>query len=168
MEYRLPILADEDILAEYVREHYLHQENSISASLGLIESDFDDWVEKINRNATIGDCEWGKSLLYLCFDQQMLIGLLSIRYNLPKELSKKYGDIGYGVRPTKRNKGYATAMLKYALSVCKEKGLTEVVLGCYKDNVASSATIKKNGGVLFGEEDGYKKGKVSAYYLIKL
>ena len=65
---------------------------------------------------------WGKSLLYLCFDQNRLIGLLSIRYELPKELSEKYGDIGYGVRPSERNKGYATAMLRYALSVCKEKG----------------------------------------------
>lgn len=78
----------------------------------------------------------------------MLSGLLSIRYELPEELSKIYGDIGYGVRPSKRNKGYATKMLAYALSVCREKGMHEVLAGCYKDNLASVATIKKNGGVL--------------------
>ena len=168
MKYRLPTADDKMILSEYVQEHYDNQETSISASLGLTASDYNSWVDKIRQNATIGDSEWGKSLLYLCFDKQKLVGLLSIRYSLPKELSKKYGDIGFGVRPTERNKGYATAMLKYALSICKEKGLGEVILGCYKDNAASSATIKKNGGVLFAEDDSYKKGKISQYYLIKL
>lgn len=168
MEYRLPTLNDKTILAEYVQEHYDYKENSISASLGLTASDYKSWVDRIHQNATVGDCEWGKSLLYLCFENNKLVGLLNIRYSLPKELSKKYGDIGYGVRPSERNKGFATTMLKYALSVCKEKGLLEVTLGCYKDNIASSATIKKNGGVLFAEDDNYKKGKVSQYYLIKL
>ena len=168
MKYRLPTADDKMILAEYVQEHYDNQETSISASLGLAASDYNSWVDKIRQNATIGDSEWKKSLLYLCFDKQKLVGLLSIRYELPKELSKKYGNIGYGVRPSERNKGYATAMLKYALSKCKEKGLGEVILGCYKDNLASSATIKKNGGVLFAEDDSYKKGKISQYYLIKL
>ena len=168
MEYRLPQLSDKAVLAEYVQEHYDNKESGISASLGLVASDYNDWVEKIHRNATVGDSEWGKSILYLCFDKQKLIGLLSIRYCLPKELSMKYGDIGYGVRPSERNKGYATSMLKYALSICKEKGLSEVILGCYKDNLASSTTIKKNGGVLLAEGDSYKKGKLSQYYLIKL
>ena len=40
---------------------------------------------------------------------------------LPQELSHTIGDIGYGVRPSERNKGYATAMLKYALGVCRER-----------------------------------------------
>ena len=62
----------------------------------------------------------GKSLLYLCFHDNKLVGLLSIRYELPKDLSDKYGDIGYGVRPSERNKGYATKMLQHALSVCTD------------------------------------------------
>jgi hypothetical protein len=87
---------------------------------------------------------------------------------LPGELSEKIGDIGYGVRPSERNKGYATAMLRYALSVCKEKGMGKVVLGCYKDNLASAATIRKNGGVLTAENNNYKENKTSQYYSITL
>lgn len=98
----------------------------------------------------------------------MLSGLLSIRYELPEELSKIYGDIGYGVRPSKRNKGYATKMPAYALSVCREKGMHEVLVGCYKDNLASVATIKKNGGVLAEENENYGEGRTSQYYSIKL
>ena len=143
MLYRLPCINDEKVLREYIREHHDHGETSISASLGLSSSDYSEWVEKIQKNALTGDEAWGKSLLYLCFDQDRLVGLLSIRYELPKELSEKIGDIGYGVRPSERNKGYATAMLRYALSVCKEKGMEKVVLGCYKDNRASASDNKE-------------------------
>ena len=59
-------------------------------------------------------------------------------------------------------------MLQYALSVCKEKGMDEVILGCYKDNIASAKTIQKNGGILTEENDNYKEGKISQYYLINL
>ena len=68
----------------------------------------------------------------------------------------------------KRNKDYATAMLEYALSVCKEKGMGKVILGCYKENLVSAATIQKNGGTLITENDKYKEGKISQYYLIRL
>ena len=156
------------MLHEYVQEHYDNGETSISASLDLSVSDYSVWVEKIWNNASVGDDAWGKSLTYLCFDEAKLVGLLNIRYDLPKNLSEKYGNIGYGVRPSERRKGYATAMLRYALSICKEKGMKQVILGCYKDNFASAATIKRNGGVLFVENDNYTKEKTSQYYLIIL
>lgn len=168
MIYRLPEMKDKEILQEYMQEHYDNKETSISASLGLPAMEYTDWLKKIQRNASEGDEQWGKSLLYLCFDNDKLIGLLSIRYELSEKLTEIYGDIGYGVRPSERNKGYATTMLRYALSVCKEKGKDKAVLGCYKDNVASARTIQKNGGVLMKENDNYTEGKISQYYLINL
>lgn len=59
-------------------------------------------------------------------------------------------------------------MLRYALSVCKENGMNKVILGCYKDNLASAATIQKNGGVLVEENDNYNEGRISQYYSINL
>ncbi|MBP3650188.1 MAG: GNAT family N-acetyltransferase [Clostridia bacterium] len=168
MDYRLPELGDQELLQAYVQEHFDHGENSISASVGLLGMAFPDWVSKIHANASTGDEQWGRSLLYLCFEQGKLMGLLSIRYELPETLTQRLGDIGYGVRPTERNKGYATAMLRYALSVCKENGMDRVVLGCYQDNLASAATIRKNGGVLIEENDNYAEGRISQYYSIDL
>lgn len=168
MLYRLPEIEDKDILQAYVQEHFDHGESSISASLGLSSADYAEWTAKIQNKALFGDEQWGRSLLYLCFDGDKLIGLLSIRYELPRPLSEKIGDIGYGVRPSERNKGYAAAMLGYALSVCKEKGMEQVILGCYKDNLASAATIKKNGGTLVTENENYKEGRISQYYMIKI
>lgn len=166
LSYRLPQIGDEAILREYVREHHESGEPSISASLGLQATGFAEWVETIRKNADMGNEAWGKSLLYLCFAGDRLAGLLSIRYSLPKELSESLGDIGYGVRPSERNKGYATAMLAHALSVCKTKGKTRLILGCYKDNIASEKTILKNGGVLRWESDSYQEGRISRYYSI--
>lgn len=168
MIYRLPEMNDQSLLQAYVQEHYDHNESSISASMGLTASPYADWVKKIHTNTLSGDAQWGKSLMYLCFDQSRLIGLLSIRYELPEMLSQRYGDIGYGVRPSERNKGYATAMLQYALAVCKKKGMNKVILGCYKDNPASAAVIQKNGGVLIEENSNFQKGRISQYYTVSL
>ena len=168
MIYRLPEIEDKDILNDYVQEHFALGESSISASMGYFSAEYSEWVKRIHMNSDEGDELWGKSLLYLCFHDNKLVGLLSIRYELPKDLSEKYGDIGYGVRPSERNKGYATKMLQHALSVCTDKGMDRVILGCYKDNLASAKTIKKNGGILVLENDNYKAGKVSQYYLIEL
>ncbi len=49
---------------------------------------------------------------------------------LSELLRNRLGDIGYGVRSSERDKGYATEMLRYALSVCKQKGMDRVILGC--------------------------------------
>lgn len=168
MIFRLPETGDEQLLQGYVQEHWDHCETNISASWGLTACEYDAWVEAVQKNAAAGDETWGKSLLYLCFDQGRLIGLLHIRYDLPAALTGKYGNIGYGVRPTERNKGYATEMLRYALSVCREKGMDRAILGCFKDNLASAATIRKNGGILTEENNNYEKDRISQYYSVLL
>ena len=175
MNYRLPTINDYDILKEYVEEHYSNYERSISASVGLTEMNYKDWVNKVNRNSEIADDEWGKYYLYLVFDNDKLIGLLNIRYNLTDELRNQYGDIGYGVRPSERKKGYATKMLKYALDVCKEKNMIDVILGCYENNYGSNKTIQKNNGVLYRNDyeekilnDNWKIKLKCNYYRIKL
>jgi len=168
MIYRLPEARDEQLLREYVREHHDYGETVVTASMGLQTDRYSEWVEKIHVYAVSGDQKLGKNLLLLCLNEGRLIGLLSIRYELTKELTEVYGDIGYGVRPAERKKGYATQMLRHALDICREKGMRSVVLGCFRDNLASATTIRKNGGVLIAENDNYQKGKISQYYSISL
>ena len=77
--------------------------------------DYESWIKQITNNVNIPNGDWGKSYTYLAFDNEKLVGLLSIRYDLTNELAEKFGHIGYGVRPSERCKGYATKMLNYAL-----------------------------------------------------
>lgn len=175
MEFRLPELIDKDSIISYIEDHYAHHEKSLSASNGLTSSEYEEWVERMHSNVVVPDEVWGKSYTYLAFDNDKLVGILSVRFDLPDELVQKYGHIGYGVKPSERQKGYATKMLRYALDECRKLGLNKVVLGCYKDNVASAKTIMKNGGKLVREVDDitdinghYKINLVSQYYEIEL
>ncbi|MBQ3408101.1 MAG: GNAT family N-acetyltransferase [Clostridia bacterium] len=166
MNYRLPTINDYKILKAYVEEHYSNHERSISASLGMTNMKYEDWVTKVNRNSEKADDEWGKYYLYLAFDKDKLIGLLNIRFDLTDNLKELYGDIGYGVRPSERRKGYATKMLEYALAVCREKQMTEAIIGCYENNFGSNKTIIKNGGILY--RTSYDELKLSDEWTIKL
>ncbi len=168
MIYRMPQIGDGEMLKDYVREHLEWGETRISASRGVAACEYGQWLEILRKNDREGDEKWGRSLLQLCLEGERLIGLLDIRYLFPPSLSEIYGDIGYGVRPSERNRGYATAMLSHALEVCRERGRREVLLGCYKENLASARVIQKNGGVLVAENDNYTRGVVSQYFRIWL
>ena len=167
MKYRLPRYEDKEILKEYVEEHYSNYERSIVASAEMTNMEFTKWVEKVNGNSENGDDNWGMYYQYLAFDDnEKLVGMLSIRFDLPIELREKYGDIGYGVRPSERKKGYASEMLKYALNVCKEKNMDEVIVACYDQNYTSKKIIEKNGGTFY--RSIYDDRKINDEWPLKL
>ena len=76
-----------------------------------------------------------------------LVGMLQLRHALTERLRRQGGHIGYSVRKSERRKGYATEMLKNALIVCKELGISKVLLTCDPDNIGSATVMKANGGV---------------------
>ena len=166
MELRKPTISDEKILMDYIKEHYDNGEMSISASNMLPLMKYNEWIEKLKRDEVGTDLEWGMSETYILVDNDRVLGILNIRYNPSDEIVQKYGHIGYGVRPSERRKGIATYLLKEALIKCIEKGLTEVTLGCYKDNLGSSKTIIKNNGILYKRM--MMEEQKAEYYKIKL
>ncbi|MFW6030430.1 MAG: GNAT family N-acetyltransferase [Halanaerobiales bacterium] len=96
------------------------------------------------------------STLYIFKEENnKILGAISIRHYLTEELKKYGGHIGYGIRPSERNKGYATIMLKLALEKAKELNIGKVMIHCDDDNLASSKIIIKNGGQI--EFNGYYK-----------
>ena len=51
------------------------------------------------------------------------------------------GNIGYSVRKSERNKGYAKQMLKLTLEKCKDLKMKKALITCDKDNIASEKVI---------------------------
>ncbi|MFQ7234951.1 MAG: GNAT family N-acetyltransferase, partial [Enterococcus hulanensis] len=97
------------------------------------------------------------TLLAIRKKDQKIIGTIDIRHELNEFLLEFGGHIGFGVRPSERGKGYASEMLRLGLDYCKILGLEKVMVACYKENIASARTIRKNGGVLereFSHDDG--------------
>lgn len=165
MEFREPLFDDKEIIEEYIKEHENNNEHILHGSNMLDKLEFEKWIKRIKETKTIPDGEWGISdTLIAVNENNKMVGIVNIRYNLSEELALKYGNIGYGVCPSERRKGIASLMLKKALEKCKEKGLKKVILGCRKDNIGSAKTILKNGGILEREE--MEEGIINQYYLI--
>jgi len=75
-----------------------------------------------------------------------IVGRVSIRHELNAWLSEFGGHIGYGVRPAFRRRGHAKEILRQALLIARDRGVTSALITCDDDNVASAATIEACGG----------------------
>lgn len=102
----------------------------------------------------------------LDLDRNIFVGAVNIRHYLNEQLLLDGGHIGDGVRPSERRKGIATQMIGLALDECKKLGITKVLMVCDKDNIASSKSIIKNGGIL--ENEIIVEGKLIQRYWIDL
>ncbi|WP_163510930.1 GNAT family N-acetyltransferase [Fodinicola acaciae] len=82
------------------------------------------------------------------------LGRVGIRHHLTPHLLEEGGHIGYDVRKSARRRGYATEILRQALSVAATLGIESALVTCDVDNVASRKVIERNGGVLEDERRG--------------
>ncbi|HEY5265778.1 MAG TPA: GNAT family N-acetyltransferase [Acidimicrobiales bacterium] len=76
-----------------------------------------------------------------------LVGRVSVRFALNDFLATTGGHIGYAVVPARRNKGYATEMLRQALVLTRAEGITRVLVTCNDDNAGSRRVIESCGGI---------------------
>jgi predicted acetyltransferase/endonuclease/exonuclease/phosphatase family metal-dependent hydrolase len=90
------------------------------------------------------------TLYFLIDNAGKILGAIHYRHTLNDSLMLFGGHIGYGVRPTERNKGYASKMLRLLLIKLKADGCEKVLVTCNDSNTASAKTIEKNNGVLSG------------------
>jgi predicted acetyltransferase len=95
----------------------------------------------------------------------VLVGRVSIRYVLNDHLRHEGGHVGYGIRPAYRGRGYATATLVLAVDHLKGRDVTEVLVTCDDDNVASAATIVRCGGVLEDVRTRHDGSLVRRYWI---
>lgn len=77
----------------------------------------------------------------------VVVGRVSVRHVLNEALAQVGGHIGYGVIPSQRNRGYATAMLRLAMPICASLGIRQALITCDASNIASRKVIEKCGGI---------------------
>jgi len=131
-------------------------------------SNFNDMVQRFENLSKGVDIPNGfvPSTTFWAYDDKSdkIVGAVNIRHYLSDLLLRFYGNIGYGIRPSERRKGYAKEVLKLALDFCKVLNTERVLLCCYKENIASVKTILINGGVFENEIIEENSGKTIQRY----
>ena len=140
-----PNLSYADEIIKY-KEESLAESPIINGSAGLDRfSSIEIWFEELKKRSCKDTVPKGlvPSSTYLGIREKdnYIVGMIDIRHYLNEYLTQVGGHIGYGVRKTERNKGYAKQMLKLALEKCKELKIKKVLITCDEDNIASEKVI---------------------------
>ena len=89
-----------------------------------------------------------REIFYLVYEGPVLVGVFSLKFELTQYLLDFGGHVGYAVRPSRRNRGLATQILRQGLEIARNFGFTKILAVCDEDNFPSEKVILKNGGVL--------------------
>lgn len=140
-----PDLSYADEIIKYKKKS-LAESPIINGSAGLDRfSSIEIWFEELKKRSCEDTVPKGlvPSSTYLGVREKdnYIVGMIDIRHYLNEYLTQVGGHIGYGVRKTERNKGYAKQMLKLALEKCKELKIKKVLITCDEDNIASEKVI---------------------------
>ena len=140
-----PDLSYADEIIKY-KEESLAESPIINGSAGLDRlSSIEDWLEELNKRSCEDTVPKGlvPSSTYLGVREKdnYIVGMIDIRHYLNEYLTQVGGNIGYSVRKSERNKGYAKQMLKLALEKCKDLKIKKVLITCDEDNIASEKVI---------------------------
>ena len=140
-----PDLSYADEIIKY-KEESLKESPIINGSAGLDRfSSIEIWFEELKKRSCENTVPKGlvPSSTYLGVREKdnYIVGMIDIRHYLNEYLTQVGGNIGYGIRKTERNKGYAKQMLKLALEKCKELKIKKVLITCDEDNIASEKVI---------------------------
>jgi hypothetical protein len=88
------------------------------------------------------------------------LGAITLRHGLNDFLLRAGGHVGYGIRPSARDRGLAAWVLPEA----RPLGLSKVLVTCDDSNLASARVIEKSGGVLEDVRDT-ELGRTRRYWI---
>ena len=140
-----PDLSYADEIIKY-KEEALFEKAIINSSINLEKfSSVEGWLKELKMKSSEDTVPKGlvPSSTYLGIREKdnYIVGMINIRHYLNEYLTQVGGNIGYSVRKTERNKGYAKQMFKLALEKCKGLKIKKVLITCDEDNIASEKVI---------------------------
>ncbi|MCT4593054.1 MAG: GNAT family N-acetyltransferase [Anaeromicrobium sp.] len=151
----LPTPEYKEKLMDYKRE-FIESGDSMDGTAGLRNAEiFEEWYSAFCDNLKEETVRDGlvpaTTYMAISTEDGRLIGMVDIRHRLNNYLLNLGGHIGYSVRKSERQQGYATEMLSLALIECVKLNIKKVLITCDRDNIASAKTIINNGAELENE-----------------
>lgn len=185
LELVVPNEKHEAAVSDFLLEHRAAGEEQIHGGALIETMSYADWLEWGRRTLhwewDLADDEpvitneedrtdrWVPSSTFFALRKSdgKLVGIIDFRRELNDILRSFAGQIGYGVRPSERGKGYGSEMLGLVLREGDRLGIQRpVMISCYADNEPSRRTILKWGGKLEREFVHPEEGKWVQVYMI--
>ena len=144
--FEVPSIGRKKDALDYIKEFYDYNSNINGVGgLNRYVFDYEGWLEKLEEDYTREPNEEkvpARTFFLVRENDKRIVGMINIRLVLNEKLKKHGGNIGYGIRPTERGKGYNKINLYLALKVCKEYGIESILLDADLDNPASWRTME--------------------------
>lgn len=157
-----------EMIDEWKSDHEVNQGNRSPWAIFRNDyHDFDYYLEHLEITEPKDGMVPDSVFFLLDTERNILLGAVNIRHHLNDYLLNYGGHIGDGIRPSERGKGYATEMIRLALTECRKLSIDKVLMVCDKSNAASARTIIKNGGILENEITD-ENGEINQRYWISL
>ena len=115
----------------------------IKRMIEMREDDFDDYFIKATEHAkgvNLPPNHVAHTVFWLV-DGNKYIGTFDLRHCLTEHLEQIGGHIGYEIRPSERQKGYAKAGLELCLQEARCLGIKRALVTCNVDNTVSAGVI---------------------------
>lgn len=140
-----------DQIIELKKDFITNNEPRIQGSGSLDKyDDLNEWLKSINEIEQGLNPKLVPTTYYLILLDNEVVGTISMRHYLTKDLEEFGGHIGYSIKPSARRKGYAKESLRLLLDLYQDK-YDEILIMCEDDNIASNKTVLANGGVLINQ-----------------
>ena len=165
LQFSLPSESNrEDVLA-----FYQEFEEDGGSCIGFAHrKNYDLWLREMRNRAAGENLPEGyvRENFYLVYEGPVLVGVFSLKFELTQYLLDFGGHVGYAVRPSRRNRGLATQILRQGLEIARNFGFTKILAVCNEDNFPSEKVILKNGGVLENTRyDAEENVNVNRYWI---
>ena len=145
-----PSLKRQDEAFHYIIEHEMYGSKFYgTGGMANYKNNYKFWLYRIEQDAKCVPSEERvpcKTYFLIRDNDNRIIGMINIRLVLNERFRIKGGHIGYGIRPTERNKGYNKINLYLGLEICDQYNIEKALLDARLDNPGSWKTMEALGG----------------------
>jgi predicted acetyltransferase len=142
---------NEEKYIDYISEWETHNEKVIPSAARREGRSFSEMMIKWREDETEIPVSKGfvpATLYFLTDESGRILGGIHFRHYLNERLRQDGGHIGFGVRKSERQKGYAHEMLKLLLEKITKLKIDKVMISCDDDNIGSAKTIESCNGIM--------------------
>jgi len=118
---------------------------------GMTYEEYQAWLQR-DHEASLGteivDGWKVPSTTYWLYVDDVPVGMGKLRHFLTDKLREEGGNVGYGIAPAHRGKGYGKLLLSALVDEARRKGIFEILATVHNDNIPSLRAMIACGGRL--------------------